>query len=144
MKKLSELAVNMGETTKYSSVQAGQGIEELIKAGVSLTDIINGGLEGALNLATAGELELGEAAEIASTALNAFKADHLSVADAANILSGAANASATDVRELKYGLSASSAVAAGAGMTFKDTATTLAVFAQNGLRNSPVVKKFAA
>ncbi|RYS53892.1 phage tail tape measure protein, partial [Bacillus thuringiensis] len=35
MKKLSELAVNMGETTKYSSVQAGQGIEELIKAGVS-------------------------------------------------------------------------------------------------------------
>lgn len=108
-------------------------IEELIKAGVSLTDIINGGLEGALNLATAGELELGEAAEIASTALNAFKADHLSVADAANILSGAANASATDVRELKYGLAASSAVAAGAGMTFKDTATALAVFAQNGL-----------
>ncbi|MHA4125947.1 phage tail tape measure protein [Bacillus cereus] len=136
MKKLSELAINMGETTKYSSVQAGQGIEELIKAGVSLTDIINGGLEGALNLATAGELELGEAAEIASTALNAFKADHLSVADAANILSGAANASATDVRELKYGLSASSAVAAGAGMTFKDTATTLAVFAQNGLKGS--------
>ncbi|PGU05122.1 phage tail tape measure protein [Bacillus cereus] len=136
MKKLSELAINMGETTKYSSVQAGQGIEELIKAGVSLTDIINGGLEGALNLATAGELELGEAAEIASTALNAFKADHLSVADAANILSGAANASATDVRELKYGLAASSAVAAGAGMTFKDTATTLAVFAQNGLKGS--------
>ncbi|AYY28371.1 phage tail tape measure protein [Bacillus paranthracis] len=144
MKKLSELAVNMGETTKYSSVQAGQGIEELIKAGVSLTDIINGGLEGALNLATAGELELGEAAEIASTALNAFKADHLSVADAANILSGAANASATDVRELKYGLAASSAVAAGAGMTFKDTATTLAVFAQNGLTYSPTVEKFAA
>ncbi|MHA2891265.1 phage tail tape measure protein [Bacillus cereus] len=136
MKKLSESAINMGETTKYSSVQAGQGIEELIKAGVSLTDIINGGLEGALNLATAGELELGEAAEIASTALNAFKADHLSVADAANILSGAANASATDVRELKYGLAASSAVAAGAGMTFKDTATTLAVFAQNGLKGS--------
>ena len=41
----------------------------------------------------------------------------------------------TDVRELKYGLAASSAVAAGAGMTFKDTATTLAVFAQNGLKD---------
>lgn len=136
MKQIGDLAVTMGEKTKYSSVEAGQGIEELIKAGVSLTEIINGGLEGALNLATAGELELGEAAEIASTALNAFKADHLSVADAANILSGAANASATDVRELKYGLSASSAVAAGAGLTFKDTATALAVFAQNGLKGS--------
>lgn len=111
-------------------------IEELIKAGVGLTDIINGGLEGALNLATAGELELGEAAEIASTALNAFKKDGLSVTDAANLLAGAANASATDVHELRYGLAASAAVAAGAGMTFKDTSTALAVFAQNGLKGS--------
>ncbi|PHG58870.1 phage tail tape measure protein, partial [Bacillus toyonensis] len=136
MSKLSELAVKYGEDTKYSSVEAGKGIEELIKAGVGLTDIINGGLEGALNLAAAGELELGEAAEIASTALNAFKRDGLSVTDAANLLAGAANASATDVHELKYGLSASAAVAAGAGMTFKDTATALAVFAQNGLKGS--------
>ncbi|MEB8730685.1 phage tail tape measure protein [Bacillus cereus] len=136
MSKLSELAVKYGEDTKYSSVEAGKGIEELIKAGVSLTDIINGGLEGALNLAAAGELELGEAAEIASTALNAFKKDGLSVTDAANLLAGVANASATDVHELKYGLSASAAVAAGAGMTFKDTATALAVFAQNGLKGS--------
>lgn len=136
METLSKLAVKYGEDTKYSSVEAGKGIEELIKAGVSLTDIINGGLEGALNLASAGELELGEAAEIASTALNAFKRDGLSVTDAANLLAGAANASATDVHELKYGLSASAAVAAGAGMTFKDTATALAVFAQNGLKGS--------
>ncbi|OJD58597.1 phage tail tape measure protein [Bacillus sp. NH11B] len=136
MSKLSELAVKYGEDTKYSSVEAGKGIEELIKAGVSLKDIINGGLEGALNLAAAGELELGEAAEIASTALNAFKKDGLSVTDAANLLAGAANASATDVHELKYGLSATAAVAAGAGMTFKDTATALAVFAQNGLKGS--------
>ncbi|MED1381241.1 phage tail tape measure protein [Bacillus mycoides] len=136
MGKLSQLAVKYGEDTKYSSVEAGKGIEELIKAGVSLTDIINGGLEGALNLAAAGELELGEAAEIASTALNAFKKDNLSVTDAANLLAGAANASATDVHELKYGLSATAAVAAGAGMTFKDTATALAVFAQNGLKGS--------
>jgi hypothetical protein len=136
METLSKLAVKYGEDTKYSSVEAGKGIEELIKAGVSLTDIINGGLEGALNLASAGELELGEAAEIASTALNAFKKDGLSVTDAANLLAGAANASATDVHELKYGLSASAAVAAGAGMTFKDTATALAVFAQNGLKGS--------
>ncbi|QOQ37253.1 tail length tape-measure protein [Bacillus phage z1a] len=136
MSKLSELAVKYGEDTKYSSVEAGKGIEELIKAGVGLTDIINGGLEGALNLAAAGELELGEAAEIASTALNAFKRDGLSVTDAANLLAGAANASATDVHELKYGLSASAAVAAGAGMTFRDTSTALAVFAQNGLKGS--------
>ncbi|MES9780782.1 phage tail tape measure protein [Bacillus thuringiensis] len=136
MKEISELAVQMGEKTKYSSVEAGQGIEELIKAGVSLTDIINGGLEGALNLATAGELELGDAAEIASTALNAFKDDNLSVAQAADLLAGAANASATSVGEMKFGLSMVSAVASGVGLSFKDTTTALALFAQNGLKGS--------
>lgn len=136
MKKLTDLAVDLGAKTKYSSLEAGQGIEELMKAGVSTADILNGGLAGALDLATAGELELSEAAEIASTALNAFRADNLSVTDAANMLAGAANASATDVHELKYGLSMVSAVASGVGLSFKDTSTALAIFAQNGLKGS--------
>ena len=133
---LEQLAIQMGEKTKYSAIEAAQGIEELIKAGVSVTDIVNGGLEGALSLATAGELELAEAAEIASTALNAFRDDGLSVIDAANILAGAANASATSVNEMRYGLSMVSAVASGLGLSFKDTSTALAVFAQNGLKGS--------
>jgi TP901 family phage tail tape measure protein len=133
---LEELAIKMGAETKYSGLEAAKGIEELIKAGVSVEDILSGGLKGALSLATAGELELGDAAEIASTALNAFKADGLSVGDAADILAGAANASATSVGELKFGLSAVSAVASAVGMSFKDTTTALSVFAQNGLKGS--------
>ncbi|MCY7780088.1 phage tail tape measure protein [Bacillus haynesii] len=136
MKKLTDLAVELGAKTKYSSLEAGQGIEELMKAGVSTADILSGGLAGALDLATAGELDLSEAAEIASTALNAFRNDNLSVTDAANMLAGAANASATNVHELKYGLSMVSAVASGVGLSFKDTSTALAVFAQNGLKGS--------
>jgi TP901 family phage tail tape measure protein len=136
MDEIKAKALEMGAKTKYSAVEAAMGMEELLKAGVSLDDVLSGGLEGALNLATAGELDLAEAAEIASTALNAFKADGLSVTDAANILAGAAIASATDVRELKYGLSQVSAVASGTGMTFRDTATALALFAQNGLKGS--------
>ena len=136
MSQLTSLAKAMGAKTKFSSLEAAQGIEELIKAGVSVSDIINGGLEGALNLAVAGELDLADAAEIASTALNAFKADGLSVSDAADILAGAANASATSVGELKYGLSAVASVASGMGLSFKDTSTALAVFAQNGLKGS--------
>lgn len=136
MEQLKNLAIEMGAKTKYSGLEAAQGIEELIKAGVSLEDIMKGGLEGALSLATAGELDLAEAAEIASTALNAFKADSLSVSDAANLLAGGANASATSVKELQYGLSQVSAVAAGLGLSFKDTTTALALFANNGLKGS--------
>jgi hypothetical protein len=136
MKQLTDLALDMGKKTAFSSAEAAQGIEELVKAGVSVKDILNGGLEGALNLAIAGNINLADAAEIASTALNAFKDDNLSVAQAADILAGAANASATDVGELKYGLSMVSAVASGVGLTFQDTSTALAVFAQNGLKGS--------
>ncbi|MGG1673325.1 phage tail tape measure protein [Paenibacillus sp. NRS-1783] len=135
-KELEQLAITMGAQTKYSATEAAQGIEELIKAGVSVQDVMKGGLSGALSLATAGELELGDAAEIASTALNAFKSDAISVQDAADVLAGAANASATSVSELKFGLSQAAAVASGVGLSFKDTATTLAVFAQNGLKGS--------
>ncbi|MDD9148162.1 phage tail tape measure protein [Sporolactobacillus sp. CQH2019] len=131
---LQDLAIQMGAKTKYSATEAANGIGELLKAGVSVTDIMHGGLKGALDLATAGDLNLADAAQIASTALNAFKNDNLSVAQAGNILAGAANASATDVSELQFGLSAVSAVASGAGFTFKDTATALAEFAQNGLK----------
>ncbi len=133
---LTNLAIKLGADTKYSALEAAQGMEELVKAGVSTQDILNGGLSGALSLATAGGLELADAAEIASTALNAFRDDNLSVAQAADILAGAANSSATDVQEMKYGLAMTSAVAAGMGLTFKDTATALAVFAQNGLKGS--------
>ncbi|MGG3623868.1 phage tail tape measure protein [Bacillus gobiensis] len=133
---LEDLAIKMGADTKYSAIEAAQGIEELTKAGVKTTDIINGGLDGALSLATAGELELADAAEIASTALNAFKDDNLTVMQAADLLAGAANASATSVSEMKFGLSQVSAVASGAGLSFADTTAALATFANNGLKGS--------
>lgn len=136
MKQFHDAAIKAGADTAFSATEAADAIEELAKAGVSTKDILDGGLTGALNLATAGELDLKEAAEIASTALNAFKKDNLSVVDAANQLAGAANASATDVHELKYGLSAVAPVASGLGLSFRDTTNALAVFAQNGLKGS--------
>lgn len=137
MKRMSDLAMKMGASTKYSALEAAQGIEELLKAGLTPAAVEAGGLQNALNLATAGGVELADAAEIMSTALNAYKRDALSAEQASNILAGTANASATGVMDLRYSLSAVSAVAAGVGMTFKDTNTALGLFANNGLTFSP-------
>ncbi|MGF9904912.1 phage tail tape measure protein [Brevibacillus porteri] len=136
MKRMSDLAMKMGATTKYSALEAAQGIEELLKAGLTPAAVEAGGLQHALNLATAGGVELADAAEIMSTALNAYKRDALTAEQASNILAGTANASATSVMDLRYSLSAVSAVAAGVGMTFKDTNTALGLFANNGLKGS--------
>lgn len=135
MERVKNVALEAGKATKFSGLEAAQGLEELIKAGLSTENAL-AGLEGALNLAAAGEISVADAAEIASTALNAFKKDGMSVADAADILAGAANASATDVGELKFALSAAGSVASAVGLSFEDTNTALAVLAQNGLKGS--------
>jgi TP901 family phage tail tape measure protein len=136
MAKMRDLAMEMGSKTKYSSLEAAQGIEELLKAGLTPAQVQAGGLQQALSLATAGGLDLAKASEIMSTALNAFKKDGMSAADASNILAGSANASATSVEELQYGLSAVATVADGTGFSFRDTAAALGVFANNGLKGS--------
>lgn len=136
MGQMSKLALDMGAQTKYSALEAAQGIEELLKSGLTPAQVRAGGLEAALNLATAGGLGLADAAEIMSTALNAFKRDAMTAAQASDILAGTANASATSVQELRYSLAMVSAVAAGVGMSFKDTNTALGLFANNGLKGS--------
>lgn len=134
MDAVKEKALELGADTQFSSTEAAQGMTELLKAGVSVKDVLGDASQAALDLAAAGQLSLPEAAEIMSTAMNAFHMDDAT--HAADILVGAANASATGVQELKYSLSAVSAVAAGVGMSFDDTNTALAVFANNGLKGS--------
>ena len=134
MDAVKEKALELGADTQFSSTEAAQGMTELLKAGVSVKDVLGDASQAALDLAAAGQLSLPEAAEIMSTAMNAFHMDDAT--HAADILVRAANASATGVQELKYSLSAVSAVAAGVGMSFDDTNTALAVFANNGLKGS--------
>lgn len=136
MAQMQALALKMGANTKYNALEAAQGIEELLKAGIKPATVQSGALEAALNLATAGGLDLASAAEIMSTALNAFQEDGMTAAQAANILAGTANASATSVEELRYSLSMSSAVAAGLGMNFEDVNVALGLFANRGLKGS--------
>ena len=134
MDAVKEKALELGADTQFSSTEAAQGMTELLKAGVSVKDVLGDASQAALDLAAAGQLSLPEAAEIMSTAMNAFHMDDAT--HAADVLVGAANASATGVQELKYSLSAVSAVAAGVGMSFDNTNTALAVFANNGLKGS--------
>lgn len=140
MDQVKEKAMQLGQATVFGNTEVAKGMAELLKAGIDVKDVLGDASEAALNLAVAGEISLPDAAEIMSTAMNAFKVDDAT--HAADILAGAANASATGVSELKYSLAACSAVAAGAGMSFDDTNTALAVFAQNGLKGSDAGTSF--
>lgn len=122
-------ALDLGKSTKYSALEAAQGMTELLKAGVDTKSVLGEASQAALDLA-AGDLSLTEAAEVMSTAMNVFGTkDATHVAD---LLAGAANASATDVHEMKYAFSQVAADAHGVGMSIDDVNVALATFAQYG------------
>lgn len=62
----------LGETTEWTAKQAGEGMKFLAMAGFEAEQTI-AALPGVLDLATAGNIELGRAADIASNALTAMR-----------------------------------------------------------------------
>jgi TP901 family phage tail tape measure protein len=135
-KALSDLALKLGADTSFSASEAAKGMEEMVKAGVSLEDVMAGAAAATLDLAAAGGVEVAEAATIASNAMNTFSKSGADMAHIADLLAGAANASAISVHDLGFSLSAVGAVAATVGLTIEDTTTAIAVLGQAGLKGS--------
>lgn len=138
MALVSEKARQLGKDASLpgiSAANAAQAMTELAKAGLSVNDTLAAS-KGVLSLAKAGNIEVADAATIAAQALNAFGLKGREASRVADVLSAAANASASDVADLALGLQQSAAVAHTFGVSLNDTATTLALFANRGIRGS--------
>lgn len=136
MASLTKSALQLGKDTSFSAQEAAVGLEELIKAGVSVGDVLGGAGRAALDLAAAGAVSVGEAAEIASNAMNVFGKSGADMAHVADIIAGAANASAISVHDYQMSLAASGAVAATVGIDFESLSTAIAVMGQAGIKGS--------
>jgi TP901 family phage tail tape measure protein len=77
MGQLRDAAIKAGADTQYSATEAADAITEMAKAGVSAKDIMGGGLKGALSLAAAGQLDVADAAGIASHGDDAVQASRV-------------------------------------------------------------------
>ncbi|WP_309080273.1 phage tail tape measure protein [Zhihengliuella sp.] len=142
MDLLREAAVRTGADTAFSAVEAAQGIEELAKAGVSTTDVLNGGLDGALALAAAGGLGVAEASEIAASALTQFKLEGEQVPHVADLLAAGAGKAQGSVQDMGAALNQSGLVASQLGLTIEETTGGLAAFASAGLVGSDAGTSF--
>lgn len=142
MGKLRQLAIDLGKDTQYSAAEAAQGITELAKAGVSAGDILGGGLKGALNLAAAGAMDVGEAAEVAASAMTMFKLSGSDVGHIADLLAAGAGKAQGSVRDMGMALKQSGLVAAQTGLTIEETTGGLAAFASAGLVGSDAGTSF--
>jgi TP901 family phage tail tape measure protein len=133
---LRQAALQAGKDTQYSATQAAQGITELSKAGVSTADILGGGLKGALNLAAAGQLDVGEAAETAASAMTQFGLSGKDIPHVADLLAAGAGKAQGSVHDMGAALNQSGLVAAQFGLSIEDTTGVLAEFAHAGLLGS--------
>src|SRR6185369_9721524 len=134
--QLRQAALDAGAATVYSASEAAQAEAELAKAGLSTSEILGGGLTGALSLASAGTLDLADAASIAAKTMNVFHLQGKDVSHIADVLAAAANKSATDVAELGQALQMGGGAAANAGLSLEETVGTLAAFADHALAGS--------
>lgn len=136
MEQLREKSLQLGKDTAFSASESASAIEELVKAGLSVQDVMNGAADATVALAAAGEVSMPEAASIASNAMNQFGLAAQDLPKVADAIAGAANASAIDVGEFGMSLSQVGAVANLAGANFQDTATAIALMGNAGIKGS--------
>lgn len=136
MDSLREKALQLGAETAFSAGESAQAMEELVKAGLSVEDVLNGAADATVNLAAAGEVDMVTAATIASNAMNQFGIQAEDMVGVVDSIAGAANSSAIDVNEFGQSLSQVGAVANLAGLTFEDTAVAIALMGNAGIKGS--------
>jgi len=142
MAALRDSAIEAGAATSFSASEAAQAQAELVKAGISVQDVLAGGLTGALDLAAAGSLDLATAAEIAAQAMNIFNLGGEDVTHIADLLAAGANKSAADVNQLGDAMRQGGLVASQVGLSIEETVAGLSAFADNALVGSDAGTSF--
>lgn len=133
---LRQAALDAGAATSFSASEAAQAQAELVKAGVSVQDVLGGGLTGTLDLAAAGSLDLAQAATIAAQAMNIFELRGSDVTHIADLLAAGANKSAADVAQLGDAMRQGGLVASQTGLSIEETVGALSAFADRALVGS--------
>ena len=120
LKDFRDQFLQLGKDTQYSAAEAEEAAINLAKGGIDPLTISATALKGTMDLAAAGELDLGVASEITAKQLGVWKDAGLDGVTMANLLAQAANASTVDVEDLAMGLANSGGTAKTAGVDYKE------------------------
>jgi TP901 family phage tail tape measure protein len=130
---LEKRARELGASTRFSATQAAEGMLFLARAGFD-TEQVLGSIEGTLQLAQAGNMDLGRAADIASNVLQGFRLEVADTARVVDVLALASNSSNTDVTQLGEAMKYAAPIAAGLGVGVEDTAAAVSALSDAGLQ----------
>lgn len=135
MAALESTARELGASTQFSASEAADGMRFLGQAGFRANQIIEA-LPATLDLAAAGALELGEAADIASNVLSGFGEAADQTGRVADVFAKAAASSNTDVRQLGEAMSYVAPIASALDQSIEETTAAVGALGNAGIQAS--------
>lgn len=129
---LSDLAQEMGKTTVFSATEAADAINILAMAGKETQEIYDM-LPSVLNLASAGEIEIGQAADIATGIMAGFNMEGTQTQEVADKIAKMASSAKGTVASFGEGLATVAGQAKSTGQSFDDVAVALEILGNHNV-----------
>lgn len=133
LKRVEDFAVEMGAATQFSAIQAAEGLLQVITSGSSAAEAMEV-LPDIMDLAAAGAIDLGYSADAVTDILAMFNLQVDESRRVVDTLSAAAGASSAEVGDMTQALQNVGPVARTFGLSLEETAATLAVLSENGIK----------
>lgn len=141
---LRQKALQIGKDTAFSATEGASAIEELAKAGVSVTDILSGAADAAVSLAAAADVGIAPAATIIANALNQFGLAGDQATHVADLIAAASSTSSAGARDIGDALSYVGTQAKALNIPIEDTIAAIAAMADQGIVGSRAGTNLAA
>jgi len=132
-KALTKQARELGRTTQYTASQASEAMQFLGMAGLNTNQIL-AATPSVLNLAIAGNMDLGRTADIASNILTGFNMEAKRTGEVSDILAQASRSTNVNVEMLGQTMKFIAPAAAAVGGTLSETATLAGVLGDAGIQ----------
>lgn len=135
MKALSKQAQTLGAVTAYGANDAAAAQKFLAQAGLSVNEVISA-TPSVLQLAQAGMLDLGTAAELATDIMSQMGLGVQDLNRINDVLVQTANSATTDVSQLAEAFSYAGPIAKNFGLSLETTSAALGVISSAGIKAS--------
>ena len=133
--RLRDKARELGASTVFSASQAAEGMTYLAMAGFKTEDMLKA-MPGMLNLASAGQVDLASASDIAASMLNGFGLEASQINRVADTMVNTFANSSTDLQGLGETMKYVAPVAASMGVDLETVAAMAGKLGDNAIRGS--------
>lgn len=132
---LTAQARALGASTKFTAKEASEGMGFLAMAGFEVNEIMSA-LPATLDLAAAGGMELGRAADHVSNIMQGFQIEASKTGDIADILTKTFTSSNTSLEQLGEAMSYAAPIAHGFGQSIETASAAIGILSDAGIQSS--------